>query len=318
MPAPSALGTRDILGMFYEELDRVQEPALVKKLCFEVNSDQASETYKMLWQSPAMRELVGGRQAKKLGVYSYTLANKIFEATIEYGVDDLRRDKTGTMRRRIADLVSRAQLHRYTLLADLIKNGHSSATCMDGQDFFDDDHSTGDSGTWQNDIDSSDVGSLAVTGSGTPTVAEAAQAILDVIGYMMAWKDEQGQALNAGARDFLVVSSYNNYGTFQAAIKGNVLVGTSGATSSSPLASSGFNIDHWMVPELSSGVIFWVFRTDGARKPFIMQEEQPLTPDQLAEGSDLAFNDRVHQFGVTAVRNAGYGWPHYGCRATMS
>lgn len=319
MPALKALGTRDVLGVFYETLDRVQEPAWVARLGIEVPSDQESETYKMAWQAPAMRELVGGRQAKSLGVYSYSLKNKTYEATIEIAKADYRRDKTGQIDQRIADIATRARMHRHDLVVAAISAG-SSATCSDGQDFFDDDHSTGDSGTLQNDIDASDVASLNVTTATAPTQAEASAAMLDVIGYMMAYLDEQGKPLNMNARRFIVLVPFNLYGAFQAAVKGNALVGASGAVSSSPIAGSDFNIDVFMVPELASSAsaVFYIFREDGGRKPFILQEETPIEPDFLEEGSDEAFMNDRYLFGVKVSRAVGYGWWHYACKCTLS
>jgi hypothetical protein len=61
-------------------------------------SDQASETYNFLGQSPMMREWIGRRQAKGFNGNGITIINKHYEATIEIAKKDARRDKTGQIR----------------------------------------------------------------------------------------------------------------------------------------------------------------------------------------------------------------------------
>jgi phage major head subunit gpT-like protein len=42
-------------------------------------------------------------------------------------------------------------------------------------------------------------------------------------------------------------------------------------------------------------------------------EEQGITVDALAEGSEEEFKNRRHLYGVTAIRNVGYGYWQHGC-----
>jgi phage major head subunit gpT-like protein len=54
-----------------------------------------------------------------------------------------------------------------------------------------------------------------------------------------------------------------------------------------------------------------VFRTDGRVKPFILQEEMPVSMKAVAEGSELEFNENKHRYGVDWSGNVGYGyWQH--------
>jgi phage major head subunit gpT-like protein len=114
-------------------------------------SDQASETYNWLGQTPAMREWLAGRQAKGFSGQGVTILNKHYEATLEIAIKDMRRDKTGQIRARMAELAQRGQTHWASLVSTLIVNG-ATTVCYDGQYFFDTDHSEGSSGNQSNAI----------------------------------------------------------------------------------------------------------------------------------------------------------------------
>lgn len=145
MSASKGLSSRAIIGRFFQRLEVVQAQSWVNQIGMYFSSDQESETYKWLGQSPAMREWIGGRHAKGFRENGITIANKKFEATLTVPVDWLRRDKTGQLQVRIDELVGRTVTHWGSLLSSLILAGESAA-CYDGQFYFDTDHSEGDSG----------------------------------------------------------------------------------------------------------------------------------------------------------------------------
>ena len=197
----SALSSRAITGMFFVALQQYMGLSWIPNISMEFDSDQESETYKWLGMVPMMREWIGSRQAKGFRDNGITITNKKFEATLDVLVDWLRRDKTGQLKIRIAELAGRAGGHWGKLLSTLITNGTGSTSglCYDGQYFFDSDHSEGDSGTQLNLLTNSQVGALDVTTATTPTPVEAAKAILGVIGYMLTYKDDQGEPMNVQA-----------------------------------------------------------------------------------------------------------------------
>src|SRR6056297_407413 len=142
---------RQIIGSFYKTLSQDTGASWINGVSNYFASDQASEEYAWLGMSPTMREWVGGRNAKGFRENGLTIKNKHFEATLEYLVRDLRRDKTGQVMARINELARRTNAHWASLLSTLIINGESTE-CYDGQSFFDTDHEEGDSGTQSNDI----------------------------------------------------------------------------------------------------------------------------------------------------------------------
>ena len=135
----SILSSRAVLGMYYARLEANPGLAWVNGVSNLFNSDQASETYPFLGQSPAMREWVGGRQAKGLSANSLIITNRHYESTLEIALRDMRRDKTGQIEARVNEFADRSLTHWASLLSTLILNG-TSTVCYDGQYYFDTDH----------------------------------------------------------------------------------------------------------------------------------------------------------------------------------
>lgn len=312
-----SLSSRAIIGRYYATLEKTQRASWVDGTSMEFSSNQDSETYKWLGMSPAMREWLGGRQVKSLAVNGITIENKHYESTLDIPVEDVRRDKTGQIMVRVDDLAARNISHWNSLLSALILNGHSSATCYDGQDFFDDDHSSGDSGTQQNDIDATDVPALNLTVA-APTAAEMSAAILGVIAYMNSYLDDQGEPINEGASKFVCMTGLPLfYGSIlQACTLSNISAGTG---VNNPLVGGGFQVVPVYNARLASATTqMWMFRTDAPCKPFIRQVETDGSLKSIAEGSELEFNNGIWRFGVDSWRNVGYGYWQYACRATLS
>lgn len=319
----NALGSRAIIGSFYAALEAYTGTGWINPLSmFFGNSDQESETYKWLGMSPALREWVGGRQAKGLKDNGITIPNKTWEGTLVIPVDWIRRDKTGQIQIRINELAGRAAELDSKLLSTLIINGGgASGVCYDGQYFFDTDHSEGSSGTQTNALVASDYASLNVTTAADPTVAEMNAAILSSIQHMFSFKDDQGETMNANARNFTVMVPTNMMGAGMGAVYSRIINASTGAydnTMANAAAAQGFNVQCVVNPRLTSTTNFFVFRTDAPAKPFIRQEEMPLQVDAIAEGSEEEFKNNQHLYGVKRICNAGYGYWQYAVQSTLS
>jgi len=316
------LGSRAIIGEFYNALEAYLGTDWVGAVSMLFTSDQESETYKWLGMTPALREWIGGRQAKGFRENGITIVNKTWEGTLEAQVDELRRDKTGQLMVRIGELARRAAELDSKLVSTLIANGTGSASglCYDGQYFFDNDHSEGESGTQTNLLTASEVPALNVTAATAPTPAEMAQAILGVVAYMTGYKDDQGEPMNANARSFLVMVPVGLFAPALSAVMANVVTGAAGSYDNpiTTARSQGFNISVAVNPRLSWTSNFVVFRTDGQTKPFIRQEEEPLSISALAEGSEEEFKNNRHLYGVKRICNVGYGYWQFAAHATLS
>jgi phage major head subunit gpT-like protein len=302
------LSSRAIIGTFYNKLNALSGMEWIAATSMQFDSNQESETYKWLGMAASMREWVGGRNAKGFRENGITIINKKFEATLEVLVDEIRRDKTGQVMLRVAELAQRANSHWASLLSTLIIAGES-ALCYDGQYFFDTDHSEGDSGTQDNDLTGA-----AATGT-QPTAAEMETAVMACVAALLGFKDDQGEPMNEGASNFLIMVPTVYLGP-AAAVLNNPFI----ASGQSNIVKNiqGFNFSLAVNPRLTSAAKFYVFRTDGETKPFIRQEEEKLSVSAIAEGSELEFNEDKHHYGIKAIRNVGYGYWQHACLYTFT
>ena len=300
-----ALSSRAVIGMYYEALAAAAGGGWIGDVSNYFGSDQASETYPWLGMPPAMREWIGGRQAKGMSVNSVEIRNKHYEATMEIALKDLRRDKTGQIQARLAEFAQRGQSHFASLLSTLIVAGNSTV-CYDGQYFFDTDHSEGSSGTLDNDI-TTDISALPVEAHGVvtaPSKEEMLQAIIASISQFFTFKDDQGEPINEDAKSFLVMVPVGLAPAARAALS------TTNVNGPGIFSIDGFNVGLAVNPRLTAGGWtdeFVTFRTDGSIKPLIRQEETTPAIKVKDENSEFAFDNDAIQLGIDSWRNVGYG-----------
>lgn len=308
------LGSRAIIGEFFATLNAAA-PSWVDLIAMKMTSDQASEDYKWLGMAPAMREWIGGRNAKGFRENGITIRNKEFEATLEVLVSELRRDKTGQLMIRVREMARRTGTHWASLLTTLIMNGPSTA-CYDGQFFFDTDHTEGDNSTNQSNDLVVTLSTLAVTNKGSitsPSAGTMREAILQAVQAILGFKDDQNEPMNEDAKQFLIMVPTGHWAAARAAV-GLTMVDSGDANILADIASKdGFDFRVACNPRLTWTDKFAVFRTDAEVKPFIAQEEVPVQMKAIAEGSELEFKENKHQYGVYASRNVGYGYWQQAC-----
>ncbi len=311
------LSSRAIMGMYYRRLELSLGAAWVGAISNLFNSDQESETYKFLGQTPALREWIGSRQAIGFRENGITLTNKHYEATVEVELSDIRRDKTGQIRVRIEEMADRAAGHWASLLSTLIANGPSTV-CYDGEFFFDDDHSEGASGSQSNDI-TVDISAVPAQAAGTitaPGAGEIQWSVMAGIAQMLKLKDDRGEPMNENASQFLVIVPAALYIPAKAAF--TTLALTALAQNVDPNLIQGFSVDVAMDARSTWTDSFAVFRTDSAIKPLIRQQETEDMLKAKAEGSEFEFDNAAWQFGVDAWRDVGYGYWQHACYVTMT
>ena len=304
----STLGSRAIIGEFFNRLAIDSGMSWIPDVSMLFDSNQESETYAWLGMAPAMREWIGGRNAKGFRENGITIRNKTFEATMEVLVDEIRRDKTGQVMLRVAEMAQRANAHWASLLTTLIVAG-ASGLCYDGKAFFADDHSEGDSGTQDNNL----TGAAATATQ--PTAAEAEAAIMACVTAILNFKDDQGEPMNEGASSFRIMVPTAYLAPF-ASVMSNEYI----AAGQSNLVKNidGFNFKLSVNPRLTAVDRFYVFRADGQTKPFIRQEEEGISVSAIAEGSELEFREDKHHYGIKAIRNVGYGYWQHACLYTFT
>jgi len=303
-PGITAAGVRAEFQQKFEETETYYQD-----LSTLTRSNSESESYRWLGSTPTMREWIGGRQLKGLRSERYDLTNKLYEATMSVSIDDLRRDKVGGLRMRIAELADRAATHPDTVLEGLINNGGSAGfLAYDGQYFFDTDHASGDSGSQSNDITYD-----AVTPS-APTVAEFKSSLQAAISKLMSFVDDRGVSLRTTPTGLVCVVHPNLIFTAAEALSATIINSTSNVLQTNPLTGA---IRVIALPGLSDATKWTLFKTNVPVRPFIFQEEQAATLDWVAEGSEYEFDNLQHKYGVSRIYALGYGMWQYAIRTTL-
>jgi len=313
----SILSSRAIMGMYFARLEQNPGLAWINDVSNLFGSDQNSETYAFLGQSPGFREWIGGRQANGLQSNSFMILNKHYEATLEVRKTDLRRDKTGQILARVQEFADKSATHWASMLSTLLLNGETTV-CYDGQYFFDDDHSEGKSGSQSNDI-TCDISEVPATVHGTttaPSTQEMQAAILKGIAQILGFKDDQGEPMNENAQSFTVKVPISLY--LQAVAAVSTLAAAAYAQNLNPNLIAGLNVKVVMNPRLTWTTKFSVHRTDSPIKGLIRQSEQEVELKVKAEGSEYEFDHDAWQFGLDTWRNVGYGYWQRACLVTLT
>ncbi|MGL5913911.1 MAG: Mu-like prophage major head subunit gpT family protein, partial [Bacteroidales bacterium] len=124
---------------FKTAFEAAQPESLALKVATLVSSSSKTNTYAWLGKFPQFREWVGERVLKNIKEHSYTLKNEKYEATREVDRTDIEDDNLGqyrlvaqSMGQEVSDFFNRE-------IAKLLTGGFT-ATCYDGQHFFDKEH----------------------------------------------------------------------------------------------------------------------------------------------------------------------------------
>lgn len=306
--------SRAIIGMLYAGLEQDTGLDWVADLTNEFESNQESEEYAWLGTAPAMREWIGGRWAKGIRENSFIIKNRVYESTLEILKDWIDRDKTGQIKMLIAQQTERANSHWAKLLAALIETG-PSAVCYDNQFFFDTDHVEGESGTQSNSI------TYDVTTTTAPTAGELEGAVLKGVEQILGIKDDQGEPMNEFRKQFLLYVPTKFLGAAASALGSQVVMEGSAARTNRVItlgSMGGYSFKLVASARSTWTDKFALFATDAPTKPFIRQIEQDIEVDAIAEGSELEFRHRLHQYGISAKRAVGFSYWQRACLVTLN
>ena len=314
------LSSRAIIGEYYARLER---PNLgwVDQLAFYFDSNMPTETYAWLGQTPAMRQWLGGRAGKGLGVNGISITNKLYEASIEFDYEDFRRDKTGQSLVRVGSLADRTVTHWGSLLSTLILNGPSTA-CYDGKNFFATNHVEGDNQTSQSNQLTISLATLpiATAAAGTttkPGILAMQNMILQAAQQIIGFLDDKSEPMNEDAMEFVVMVPIGMWYAAQGAV--SLPFTDYGQTNLIPqLRSKSFNITAVANPRLTWTDRFAVFRTDASVKPFIRQDEYAPMLALLDEQSEYCAVNHKVLFGVNVSRGVGFGYWQEACQVIIT
>lgn len=306
--APYTFDSRDLIADFDLAMAQATNEALwASRISTEIPSSREVEEMAWLGQVPVMRRWIGGRKETTLNKYSLTVRNYPYEATLPVSIDDLRRDKIGVIRRRIADLGTRTVTHWNTLIGNWVTSGEagSLALAYDGQFLYDTDHN--ESGSNQtNDLTATEVPAANVATTSTLTVTEAADIVTQTIAYMMSLTDDQGEPINQNPTEVLILATkVGHYNGLKTALGVNNL-GTGSGNNNPLLAWSDYTINVQYVPTrvTAADKLYFFFGSAGmGGSALIRTVEQDVT----VRLEDETFKNRRQLFGVDAVRGVAYG-----------
>lgn len=257
-----------------------------------VPSNGADEAYGMLGNVPGIREWLSDRQFKEMRAGTFTIANKHWESSLLIKKTDLADDRMGMYGPVMEQLAVEAAYHPDELLYTAMIAG-ATETCFDGQNFFDTDHSWGDSGTQDNDLTYA-----AATGT-APTAAEFRAAFHQARTAMLKYKNDQGKFLNRptirGMSDLLLVVPPEME-----------LAAYEGLTA--PILSNNTNIvldvpRIVVSPHITNAATMYLFNLGAPLKPFVFQAREPLKR-QMKGLEDIETKDV--KFMTEARYNVGY------------
>jgi phage major head subunit gpT-like protein len=309
-----SLNSRAIRGEFARVIGESFSNEFIQSIAYvNLESDQYTEIYKFLGDTPKFREFLGERNRQKLSSYDITIPNKKFEVTLEVLGDDVENDRTKLVQDRIDGLATASPDHWRDLVLALINGGRANLA-YDGQLFFDTDHPHGKGGASQaaNDItvlltDVPTASDLRGTVA-RPSAITFAFALLRSIEQFYTFKTENDRFWNAGAKEFKVLVPLNYSGAALSAVSQELL-----GTYQNPLLANNYKVSVEVAPELTLADSFVTLRTDapGVSKPLILQQMNKIKYTKKDENSDHYHDTDTMEFGLKVRRGAGYGlWQH--------
>lgn len=269
-------------------------------------SDQELENYPFYGNVPKMTEVKGREDVDRLETKNLQIVNKKFAANLEVEGDILRRNKTGQLRQKIADLGVTSDENWHDLGVEFIAEGETRKG-YDKVNFFAANHPAPKGGVVQSNIHTQ----YALSSATNPTPPELANSILTGIKHLLKHRDNTNRPMNRRAKKFLVFSSIDMMESVEKAINQQLLVTAAGQTEDNFLKNiSRIQIDYETSVDLSDyapwATQFAIFRTDGPTKALIRQDEW-IRIMSLITGSDWEFHNDSWLYKVKASRNMGYG-----------
>lgn len=254
------------------------------KLADFIKSDQNVETYPWLGGIPEPTEFNDERKSRKVSEYSFTITNGEWEQTIGIKrslIDDERYGQLNGMAAKMGrKFVRWTDKKVFALLPD-----GATATGYDGQNFFDTDHSEGDSGTQSNKT----------------TTAFSAAEYATGRAAMMNFKDDQGDPAGILPNLLVVPPALE-----KTALETLRAVNVEGSTATKDNVYAG-TAEVFVTPWLTDTNNWYLLSTNDGDKPLILQERIQLELGFQGADSHVGFNRNEYQYGSYWRGAFGYG-----------
>jgi len=270
----------------------LNEASLVQKLAYALNSKREDEKHEWLGQATQMSLFEGSRKTSLLTSTGYTITNKVYDGSHNISRDDFERNESGSMARRLNQIVDVAMSYPNQLITETVINGTSATLglCYDGVSFYNNTHpARKDSGAQDN----------LLAGTGT-TVAQISADIAASLTALRNVKAENGEPFHNMGLElcFMVPTSIEI--NFKTALNATIISNTS-----NQLMGLGEVIVN---PRLVDVNDWYTFVKSPGSESLIFQIEQNVQFDTTMEDSDMWKQDRQGQVGVSAKLGSGYGF----------
>lgn len=271
---------------------------VAQQIATVINTTNPSQKYAWLGSTPAMQEFIDERRPSGLSQNSYTIEDKIFEASLAIDRKAIEDDQYDLIRLRIRDLAERVAEHQHKMVVQALASGFTDLG-FDGLSLFNTAHPTYGSSTYGN----------------RTTDALSATSLADAINAMMLVPDDRGEPLGI-VPDMLVVGPKNQWDAIEL-IESPVVVYKGNVENTAP--STGYkNVFDGKLRLVVSPYLrdtsddYW-FLLDSTRaiKSIILQQRSDVPVEfsalENASQSESAWwRDRFY-YGVRARYNVGYG-----------
>lgn len=280
-----------------------EAPVVWSKYAMETTSSSRSTLLAWLGNQGVVREWLGSRVQNEMGTRSWEIINREWELSYTFKVNQIRDDLTGL----IADAVMMARQngaqwaqHEDLLCANTLEAG-LTATCYDGQPFFDTAHPV--------DVDGITTGTYSNKLSGVLTHANFNAALVQ----RSKFKLENGAPMiPPGSKLYLVVPPDLDLAADQILVVKNLsaaasygLFGTAGM-SENPLVGKAEKV----VNAYLTSTTRWYLTTEyNGMKPIILQRRQGVEQQELGPGSQPYYDKKEIKIGGDARYAASYSLP---------
>jgi hypothetical protein len=251
-------------------------PSIFMNNVTKTDSDVDIEPYGWIGGLPQPAEVVGDRRAEHLTGFSYNVQNKEYELTILVPRNWLEDDRTNQIMDLLNDGAVAWMMYKDLLFANMLVNGATAGNlAYDGNTFFHDTRTEGDSGAIDNKATSA-----ATTGT-IPTSAEFLAALNTARGVMLRYKDDRGNPNNWQAMQQLRIIIPPTYDTpAREAMNATLL------SSTTNVQVGAAEIDE--CPFLTADTKMYFSAVGAKRKGIIYQERTPLSIDVFNSPNEIA------------------------------
>lgn len=288
----AVMGYRNVQGRYFLGYERGAVD-WARRISEQTTTDQPLEQHKWLGAVAQPTKFEGERKRNSLTDYGLQILSEKYELTVDADIDDVRRDKTGQVLRRVAEMGAKMGSLDERLISAMME---STATCYDGVALWSASHKIGKTGNTQsNDITVSGM----TVGTATPDAPDSAgmsRAILAGVKNIIGLLDDRGDPMNQGAKKFVLVTPLKYWDATIAALQNQY----TSAGVSNTLLNAGVSITPVTNVRLAGGANaagrrIYLFREDADVLPFITQDE--AIPDafksQDAYSGDGFWKERV-------------------------